>query len=79
MILVKLPDFDTSGTPHTFAANLLYDYRIWLDKHAGKNGPELETTDALKDWDWHRGDRFARGVYIRDPEVAVMFKLKFGL
>lgn len=79
MILIKLPDLDASRQPHTFTSNLMYDYRIWLNKNAGMNGPELEDPEVLKDWDWLRGDRYARGVYIRDPEVAVMFRLTFDL
>ena len=45
-------------------------YREWLEENAGAENLY---------WKWNRGDLVAQGVWIEDHEVALMFKLKFGL
>ncbi len=50
--------------------NEFKEYRDWLELHAG---PE----DV--GWKWRRGNMVAQGVYIQDEDVAIVFKLKFGL
>jgi len=44
--------------------------REWLEANAG-----------IQDigWKWIRGDTVTQGVIIADDQVAVMFRLKFGL
>ena len=64
---IKFQDFE--NTPWQVGGATLAEYRVWLEEHAG---PEQDT------WCWYRGNRFAKGVYIENPEVAVLFKLKFG-
>jgi len=76
MIYIKFPNYEI--IPMVTASDLLRSYMVWLNEHAG-NGPTINDEQLLKEWDWVRGDRYARGVYIRDPEVATMFKLKFTL
>lgn len=46
------------------------DVRDWLDKYAG-----LEE----KEWQWERGDLLAVGVSIKRKEIAILFRLKFGI
>lgn len=45
-------------------------WRAWLNCNAGTQDYE---------WMWVSGDRFARGVLIKDPEIALLFKLTFPL
>ena len=44
--------------------------RDWLETHA---------SGEWEKWMWLTGNRFARGVYIRDDDIAIMFKLKFSI
>jgi hypothetical protein len=48
--------------------SMITGYRTFLNKEAG-------TQDY--DWKWVSGDRYARGVLIKDAEIALLFKLKF--
>lgn len=66
---VGFPDFDRVADWRV-SGNTLTEYRKFLEEHSG-----------VEDWDWawSRGDRFARGVYINEEAVAVLFKLKFDL
>ena len=66
---VKFPDFDQRAE-WKISGDTLTNYRTFLEKNAG------EETDT---WYWLRGDRFAQGVYIKDKQVAVMFKLVFNV
>jgi hypothetical protein len=43
-------------------------YAEWCDKVAG---PENE------EWWWKRGNMYGQGIYFKDEQVALMFKLKF--
>jgi hypothetical protein len=43
-------------------------YAEWCDEVAG-----VEDTD----WQWKRGDMYGQGIFFKDEQVAVMFKLKF--
>lgn len=57
-------------TDHFRQKFLINDFRGWLEDNAGPE--EVE-------WRWRRGDLVAQGVYIRDGQVAVAFKLKFNI
>lgn len=48
--------------------NTFNTYIAWFDEHVGDMG-----------WEWVRGDLCARGVLIKDAELATMFKLKFSI
>lgn len=76
MIYIKFPNYEI--VPYNTASLLLRSYMDWLNINAGA-GPVIHEDDNLKEWYWLRGDRYAQGVYIREPEVATMFKLKFEL
>ena len=67
---VQFPDSETLRWVWHVSGTTLTEYRDWLEEHAGL---EQDT------WYWCRGDRFAKGVYIKDGQVAIMFKLKFDL
>jgi hypothetical protein len=51
-------------------ADAIDSFRRWLEEWCSPEGVG---------WFWRRGDRFAEGVYIQDPSIAVMFKLKFDV
>ena len=76
MIYIKFPNYEVM--PTRIASAKLDSFRLWLSANAG-NGPDNEDDLTDKQWNWLRGDRYALGVYIRDPEVATLFKLTFGL
>jgi hypothetical protein len=50
--------------------DIVADYRIWLLSHSGDRGIE---------WEWRTGHNVAQGVYIRDEQVALIFRLRFGI
>ena len=64
---VKFPDFENQQYHTGHVA--LQEYRTWLTINAG---------EEIDHWFWNRGDRFAKGVNIKDPQVATMFKLIYG-
>jgi hypothetical protein len=44
------------------------EYAKWCDEVAGFEN---------KDWWWKRGDLYGQGIFFKDEQVAIMFKLKF--
>lgn len=62
--------YERVGRDHFKHTRIIDEYIKWLKKYAGK-----EETD----WYWDRGDLIARGVFIKDPKTAVMFKLRFEI
>jgi len=68
-VYIKFPDFDAMAFLK-YPGTTLTEYRKFLETTAG---PEYIA------WIWARGDRFARGVFIKDVEVATLFKLRYDL
>lgn len=58
------------GRSLTAIRDIVTDYRIWLLSNAG--GHSIE-------WEWHTGHNVAQGVYIKDEQVALIFRLRFGI
>lgn len=51
-----------------FMGEKFLGYAKWCDEMAGVEGV---------DWYWKRGDLYGQGIYFKDEQVAIMFKLKF--
>ncbi len=64
--LTKINTQDQYGSLES--RQLILAYFTWLSKNIGY---------CTDDWCWAQGDLYAVGVYIRDEELAVMFKLTF--
>jgi hypothetical protein len=66
---IKFPPFNyTPGWVDQ--SDAIDSFRGWLEEWGG--------VEDYK-WYWHRGDRFAKGVYIKDADVAIMFRLRFDV
>lgn len=77
MIYIKFPNYEV--VPIITASQTVLGMRAWLIEHAGPEADSDNKTDIDGAWKWNRGDRYARGVYIRDPQLATIFKLRFQL
>ena len=60
----------TVTTEQHLANSIMTTVRKWLLDNAGEENV---------DWHWNRGDLRARGVYIEDESIAIMFKLRFAV
>ena len=67
---VSLGDLDNDPRDFIVKGRLMDDYRAWLEEHLGT---QMET------WAYWHGDRYAKGVYIKEPQAATAFKLTFKL
>lgn len=67
MHYVSLPNIN--GAECSRIPAMYTEYRNWLETHAGNENIA---------WKWDRGDLCAIGVYIALPDIATLFKLKFG-
>jgi hypothetical protein len=67
---ISFTPYYCSEEDHHVRRAWIEDVITWLMATAG----EYE-----KDWLWCRGDIIANGVYIQDPQVAVLFRLRFNV
>jgi hypothetical protein len=67
---VDLHDLDNDPRPFNVKGDLVDSYRIWLVEHLGTRGAT---------WEFRTGDRYAQGVYFKEPQAATVFKLTFTL
>ena len=65
---VDLHDLDNDPRSYGVKVRLMNSYMIWLEEHLGSRG---ET------WEYRSGDRYAQGIYFKEAQVALMFKLSF--
>jgi len=68
MTYIDFSPYYKHNTDHWVRSKWVDEVRTWLEEHAGE---EVHT------WTWSRGDLLAHGVHIKDPEVALMFRLRF--
>jgi len=67
---VDLRDLDHDQRPFFIKGKILTEYRAWLLEHVGP---------CLEAWSYRTGDRYAQGIYFKNAQDAIIFKLSFNV